>query len=111
MSARAYRVGPRRRAAGGPATRIRWDRLGRIVLVLVLFAILVAYVNPAVNFFDAWRGSHAERSQLQALSREHSRLAARVASLKRPGATVEAARRLGMIASGERAYVVQKLGH
>jgi cell division protein FtsB len=82
-----------------------------VVLVLVLFAVLASYVNPVVNFFDAWRGSHTERTELQALSHEHSRLAAKVAALKRPGAASEEARRMGMIASGERAYVIQSLGH
>jgi cell division protein FtsB len=76
----------------------------------VLFAILASYVNPVVNFLDAWRGSHDERSQLQALSREHSRLVAKAASLKNPDATSEQARRLGMIVSGERSYVVQSSG-
>jgi cell division protein FtsB len=76
----------------------------------VLFAILASYVNPVVNFLDAWRGSHDERSQLQALGREHSRLVAKEASLKNPDATSEQARRLGMIVSGERSYVVQSSG-
>ena len=46
---------------GRPASRIHWDKLGRVVLVLVLFAILFSYINPVVNFVDAWRGSHAQR--------------------------------------------------
>lgn len=78
-----------------------------MVLVLVLFAILAYYVNPAINFVDAWRGTHAERAQLQQLSREHSRLVAKAASLKDADAASEQARRLGMIASGERAYVIR----
>jgi cell division protein FtsB len=81
-----------------------------VVLVLVLFAILAYYVNPLVNFFDAWRGSHAERSQLQQLSQEHSSLAAKVASLKDPQAAAERARQIGMILPGERAYVIKGLG-
>jgi cell division protein FtsB len=72
-----------------------------------MFAILASYVNPVVNFIDAWRGAHDERSQLEALRREHSRLVAREAALKSPGAASERARRLGMIAPGERAYVIQ----
>ncbi len=111
MSARAYRVAPRSRTQGRPASRIRWDRLGRVVLVLVLFGVLASYVNPLVNFVDAWHGSREERSQLQELSQEHSRLVAKAASLKSPEAASEEARKLGMIVSGERAYVIQNLGH
>ena len=81
-----------------------------MILVLVLFAIVFSYVNPVVNFIDAWRGSRAERSQLQDLSSQHSRLVAKAASLDRPGATSVEARGLGMIADGERAYVVKPAG-
>jgi hypothetical protein len=107
VSARAYRVSPRRQR--GRRTRIHWDRLGRIVLVLVFFAILFSYISPAMNFFDAWRGSHDSDSQLQALQREHKRLAAKAASLKDPNAEVEAARRMGMVSDGERSFVVKNL--
>jgi cell division protein FtsB len=82
-----------------------------VVLVLVLFAILASYVKPLVGFVDAWRGSHDERAQLQELTREHSQLVARANALKKPDAASEEARRLGMIASGERAYVIKGLGH
>ena len=111
MSARAYRVAPRRRAPGRPASRIHWDRLGRVVLVLVLFAVLLSYINPVVNFVDAWRGSHSEQAQFRDLQRERARLAARAASLKEPSTAVENARRLGMIMPGERAYSVKGLPH
>jgi cell division protein FtsB len=106
VSARAYRVSPRRR---GRRTRIHWDRLGRIALVLVFFAILFSYISPVTNFVDAWRGSHDTDAQLQALKREHSRLAAKAASLEDPNAAVKEARKLGMILPGERSYVVKSL--
>jgi len=109
VSARAYRVAPRRRTGGRPASRIHWDRLGRVVLVLVLFAVLISYVNPALNFFNAWRESRTARSQLADLSREHKRVAAKAASLKDPHAASEEARRLGMIVPGERSYVLRGL--
>jgi cell division protein FtsB len=107
VSARAYRVAPRRRARGRPASRIHWDKLGRVVLVIVLFVILISYVNPAVNFLDAWRDSRAQRSELVELRTERERLAARAAALKDSGAAAEAARKLGMVAEGERSYVIR----
>ena len=48
--------------------------MGRVALVLVLFAILVLYVNPVVNFIDAYRDSKAESAQLAELRRENERL-------------------------------------
>jgi cell division protein FtsB len=109
VSARAHRVAPRRRAAGRPASRIHWDRLGRVVLVIVLFAVLVSYVSPVLNFVDAWRDSRAERSQLVDLIREHKMVAAKATSLKDPQAAFEEARKLGMIAPGERSYLIRGL--
>jgi cell division protein FtsB len=106
VSDRRYRVSPR---SSRRRTRIHWDRLGRIALVLVFFAILFSYISPVVNFVDAWRGSHDADSQLAALKNEHDRLEAKAASLKSPNAVAEEARRLGMVLSGERSFVVKNL--
>ena len=110
MSARAYRVAPRR-SSGRRRTRIHWDRLGRIALVLVFFAILFSYISPVMNFVGAWRGAHETDGQLQTLRKEHERLKAKAASLKDRNAAVEAARRYGMVLEGERSFVVKKLPH
>lgn len=75
--------------------------------MLVVFAILVSYVNPVMNFFDAWQDSRAERTQLQELQREHAELRSRAGSLEGPDAAEHAARKLGMVASGERSYVIK----
>ena len=107
MSAPAYRIAPRRSRAGRPASRVDWDRLGRIALVLVLFVIVALYVNPVVNFVDAWRDSRAESEQLAELKAEHARLKERAATLAEPDAAERGARRLGMIAPGERSVVIE----
>jgi cell division protein FtsB len=110
VSARAYRVSPRR-SSSRRRTRIHWDRLGRIVLVLVFFAIVFSYISPVVNFVDAWRSAHDTDSQLASLRGEHDRLEAKAASLKSPNAVAEEARRLGMVMEGERSFVVRNLPH
>ena len=81
----------------GPS-RIRWDRIGRIALVLVLFGVMVSYLNPLVGLLEAWQGSKASQQQLI----EH---ASSPATLQRE------ARRLGMVKPGEHAYVVHGLGN
>jgi cell division protein FtsB len=110
-AARGYRLraAPRARKRGAPASRMRWDRLGRVALVLVLFAVLVSYVNPAVNFIDAWRDSRAEYSQLRELRSENAKLRQRVTALDGVGAAERAARRLGMVEPGEGSYVIRGL--
>jgi cell division protein FtsB len=107
VSARAYRVSPRRRQ--GRPTRIHWDRLGRIALVLVFFAIVFSYISPVTNFVDAWRGSHDTDARLQSLRSEHKRLTARAESLKNPNTATQEARRQGMVLEGERSFVVKGL--
>jgi cell division protein FtsB len=110
VSARAYRVSPRRTSTRR-RTRIHWDRLGRIALVLVFFAILFSYINPVVNFVDAWRGAHQTDSELAALRHERDRLESKAESMKSPNAVAEAARRQGMVLEGERSFVIKHLPH
>ena len=76
-----------------------------------MFGVFASYVNPIVNFVDAWRSSHAQQSELQALKREHTRLGAKVASLNDSSAAAVAARKLGMIAPGERSFSLRNLPH
>jgi cell division protein FtsB len=105
--ARGYRLRPAPRSARRGGSRIHWDKLGRVVLVLVLFVILASYVNPVVDFVDAWRDSRAERTQLQELRRENAQLRSKAASLQGPEAAARAARRIGMVSPGERSYVIK----
>ena len=112
MSARAhaaprYRARPAPRSARRNPSRIRWDKLGRVVLVIVLLLVLASYVNPLVNFVDAWRDSRAERVQLQQLQEQNQELRAKGAALSGPDAAEREARRLGMVAGDERSYVIK----
>lgn len=83
-----------------------WERLGRISLVLVLFAILVLYVNPVVNFIDAWRDSGAESEQLAELKVENRELRERAATLDVSDAAERGARMQGMVMPDERSVVI-----
>ncbi len=110
MSARAYRIAPRVKTARRPASRIDWDRTGRIALVLVFFVVLALYVSPALNFLDAWQDSRAEATQLAALKEEHEQLQERAAALAEPDAAERGVRRLGMVDPAERSVVIQPSG-
>src|SRR3954454_19428084 len=109
MSSRAYaatRRAPRRRVQrrAGPS-RIRWDRVGRIALVLVLFGVMVSYLNPLVNLLEAWQGSKSSDAQLTQLKRERGELTGQVREWSRPATLEREARRLGMVKPGEHAYI------
>ena len=88
MSTRAQSTGgyrlrpaPRSRSRGRPASRVRWDKVGRVALVLVLFLVLASYVGPALNFLDAWRDSRSEHAALGELRESNAKLKQRIATL------------------------------
>jgi cell division protein FtsB len=88
---------------------VRWDRVGRIALVVVLFAVMVSYLNPVVNLFDAWKDSKAGEERLAELQREQASLQDQVEKASSPLTVEREARRLGMVRPGERSYVVHGL--
>lgn len=92
----------------GPS-RIRWDRVGRVALVLVLFGVMVSYLNPAVNLIDAYRDSKAGEEQLVQLQKENASLEAAVEQAESPLTMEREARKLGMVRPGEQAYVIDGL--
>jgi cell division protein FtsB len=109
VSARSYRVAPRPRGSAGPATRVDWERAGRIILVIVFCLVLAWYIRPVLNLADAWRDSKAEGTQLAELKQENAELKARAATLASPAAAERGARRIGMVADGEQPYVIRGL--
>jgi cell division protein FtsB len=103
------RVAPRGSRRGG-LSRIKWDKIGRVALVMVLAAVLASYINPVVSLVDTWRDSRAAEQQLTELKVENQRLERRAKELKTPAAAVREARKLGFVAEGEQAYVIKGLG-
>ena len=79
--------------------------------MLVLFFVLVSYLNPLVNLLQAWQGSKSSDAQLASLKREKVELAHRLREVSSPAALEREARRLGMVQPGEHAYIVHGLGN
>lgn len=105
----AARRPPATTALGAAALRVRWDRVGRTALLLVLLAVALAYVGPARSLLSTWRDSNAKQAQLQQLQHEHDALIRRARELRDPRTVQAEARRLGMVKPGERSYVVRNL--
>ena len=76
-------------------------------LLGVLLVILMLYVSPVVHWIEQSRTASHDRAQVRALQSEHDMLLARLHTLRRPDAVEQEARRLGMVAPGEKPYVVQ----
>jgi cell division protein FtsB len=96
-------------ASRNTAARIRWDRVGRVGLLIVLVGVVGLYVGPARSFLDTWSEAKTRDAQVATLEAENARLKARQRELKDPVALEREARRLGMVKPGERAFVVEGL--
>jgi len=94
-------------AASRPA--FRWDRVGRMALLIVLVGIVGLYVGPLHSYWSTRQEAQAKRTEVQRLQRESVRLRERRAALRSKGALQKEARRLGMVLPGERAYSVSGL--
>jgi cell division protein FtsB len=103
------RVAPRKGQGRTTGSRIQWDRVGRIALVLVLIAVLASYIKPAINLFETWRGSTAAEQELIQLEAENKKLERRAELLKTPAAAMAEARKLGMVGPGEQAFKISGL--
>jgi cell division protein FtsB len=100
---------PRRSAAVRQAAGVRWDRVGRVALLLVLGLILLLYVGPARSYWTTWQEAKNKRAEVQRLREENVRLRARKRALRDPRTLEVEARRLGMTRPGERPFVVEGL--
>lgn len=120
----AARAQARRRPAGGArrrpaarrkpaarrgASRIHWDRVGRVALTLVLAAVLYSYLNPVIDFVKTYTATTAAKTKLHEVQRENTRLHWRVQHSDDPIVLSGRARAQGMVAPGETPIVVRGL--
>lgn len=105
----ARRPAPRKRHPGarsGPS-RIKWDRVGRVALTLVLVAVLYSYLGPSINFVKTYTGTTAAKAKLHELLNENRRLHDRIQSSEDPLVVQREARAQGMVAEGETPVVIR----
>jgi cell division protein FtsB len=101
------RAAAARRAASRPG--IRWDRVGRVFLLGVLFAILTMYASPLQRWVTQRNTAREDTAQLRELQAHNRELKSKLAALKQPQALELRARKLGMVKQGERAFVIENL--
>jgi cell division protein FtsB len=89
--------------------RVRWDRVGRLALLVTLGGVLLLYVGPARSYLSTWREAGRHRGNIDRLERENRALRAERRSLHDPHTLERRARALGMVRSDERSYVVMGL--
>ena len=87
-------------------TRVRWDRVGRVSLLLVLVAVLGLYVEHALSYLSTRSQANAENALVQQLAHQNRSLEAQQRALNQPATIIRDARALGMVRQGERPYVI-----
>jgi cell division protein FtsB len=105
----APRARPRRVPLTGPISRVRWDRLGRTVLLAVFLLVAVVGVEGVMTYARTRGEAQQQLAIVQSLARQNKSLMAQEQSLSNPATIVRDARVLGMVRQGERAYVVTGL--
>ena len=95
-------------ARKGPS-RIKWDKVGRVALTLVLAAVLYSYLNPAIDFVKTYTATTAAKAKRHELLDENRRLHRRVQSADDPIAIDRRGRAQGMVAEGETPIVIRGL--
>jgi cell division protein FtsB len=95
---------PHRRRSG-----IRWDRLGRVALLVTLLVIVLSYASPARQWMKQSGTAGHQAQELRELRTEKRKLDRRLRALRDPEALEREARRMGMVRVGERSYVIENL--
>jgi cell division protein FtsL len=86
--------------------RVRWDRVGRVALLIVLVVVAGLYVQDAMSYLATRSQADQQQAIVRQLQRENAALAKEQQSLQEPATIAREARALGMVLPEERPYVV-----
>jgi cell division protein FtsB len=97
----------RPRVVARPAKlRVRWERVGRIGLLIVLTVVVGFYVEHTLSYFATRAQANQEQAIVNRLAHQNAQLARQAKSLNNPATIVSQARALGMVRPNERPYVI-----
>jgi cell division protein FtsB len=89
--------------------RVRWDRVGRVGLLVVLVVVAGLYVQQGLTYFSTRAQADQQLAIVHRLTRENAALVQEQHSLDDPATIARDARALGMVRTGERPYVITGL--
>jgi cell division protein FtsB len=98
-------------AVRAPRLRVRWDRAGRIGLLVVLGVVMGLYVQHTLAYLSTKSQADNQQAIVDRLQRQNRTLVRQQKSLGDPATIVHDARELGMVRPGERPYVIPGLNH
>jgi cell division protein FtsB len=97
---------PHRVIARAPKLRVRWERVGRFGLLVVLSVVIGLYVEHTLSYFATRAQSEQQQTIVTQLQRQNAALSQEQRSLNQPATIVNDARALGMVRPGEQPYVI-----
>jgi cell division protein FtsB len=100
---------PRHVPSRAAKVRVRWDRLGRIALLVVLTVVVGLYVKQGFSLLSIHSQAQKQLGIVQQLVHDNARLRAQQKSLNDPATIMRDARMLGMVRVGEHPYVISGL--
>jgi cell division protein FtsB len=100
---------PKRVAPRGLRARVRWDRVGRVSLLVVLCVVAGLYVQQGMAYLAVRSQANHQRAIVQQLSKSNASLHAQQRALSDPATILRDARALGMVRVGEHPYEVTGL--
>jgi cell division protein FtsB len=92
-----------------PAMRVRWDRVGRIGLLVVFAVVAALYIQQGLTLLSTHSQAAQQLAIVHRLVQDNRALERQQRSLKDPATIERDARALGMVRPGERPYVVTGL--
>lgn len=99
----------RRAAARRQPLRLRWERIGRIALLIVLAVVAGLYIQRALTYLSVRSQTSQQQAIVSRLKREKANLIRRQNALNDSATIQQQARALGMVFPGERPYAVTGL--
>jgi hypothetical protein len=100
---------PQRPGVQTAAGRVRWDRLGRIAMLLVLLALVFLYLSAGLHMLSSWKQSSRDNARVSELQSEHRTLLHEHNLLSSQSNLEVQAHQLDMLPPGERPYIVKNL--
>ena len=91
------------------AQGIRWDRVARTMLLVVLLVVLVSFLGPATKYVRTWQLARQTKHEVIQLRDDNARMRKQAKILQNPDQIELRARQRGMARPGERVYVVRGL--
>ena len=97
---------PRRVALRSSVVRVRWERVGRVALLVVLAVVVGLYAEHALSYLSTRSQAGHQQAIVNQLTRQNAALAAQQRSLNDPATVMREARSLGMVRPGEQSYAI-----